>query len=146
MKRLFFLIMSIIGLTTSAYADDDRPINPDALPSAATQFIKKHFQSSTINRADKIRISLDSIGIILKDAPDGTKIEFDSNGKWKEVERRSSVPSAIVPAPISQYVKKNYPSCVIEKISQDRRGIEIELSNGLDIEFDKSYRVVEIDR
>ena len=144
MKRLFFLIMSIIGLTTSAYADDDRPINPDALPSAATQFIKKHFQSSTINRAYIDDDVMDKDYTVYLN--DGTKIEFDSNGKWKEVERRSSVPSAIVPAPISQYVKKNYPSCVIEKISQDRRGIEIELSNGLDIEFDKSYRVVEIDR
>ena len=79
MKRLFFLIMSIIGLTTSAYADDDRPINPDALPSAATQFIKKHFQSSTINRAYIDDDVMDKDYTVYLN--DGTKIEFDSNGK-----------------------------------------------------------------
>ena len=143
MEKLFFTIVSIIGLVSFAYADNDRPITPDQLPAISTQIIKKHFSSASVERAYIDDDVMDKDYTVYLSG--GVKIEFNSKGEWKEIETRSSVPTALVPAPITQYVKKNYPSCVIEKISRDRRGMDIELSNGLDIEFDKSYRVVEID-
>lgn len=143
MKKLFFTIVSIIGLVSFAYADNDRPITPDQLPDISTQIIKKHFPSSAIERAYIDDDVMDKDYTVY--LAGGVKIEFNSKGEWKEIETRTSVPAALVPTAITQYVKKNYPSCKIEKISRDRRGMDIELSNGLDIEFDKSYRVVEID-
>jgi hypothetical protein len=44
-------------------------------------------------------------------------------------------------------MSKNYPQAKVVKIEKnDRKGYDIELSNGFDIEFDKKFRVVEIDR
>ena len=143
MKKLFFIIVGIVSFSFYAYADNDRPITPNQLPATAQQFIKKHFPSSTIERAHIDDDVMDKDYTVY--LAGGIKIEFNSKGEWKEIETRSSVPAALVPAAITQYVKKNYPSCEIEKISRDRRGMDIELSNGLDIEFDNSYRVVEID-
>ena len=55
------------------------------------------------------------------------------------------VSGALVPTAISSYVKTTYTNVRIVQIERDRKGYEIELSNGLDIKFNKQFKVVEID-
>jgi hypothetical protein len=57
----------------------------------------------------------------------------------------NGVPTAFVPAQIQNFVKKSYPGTKITKIDRDARDYEIELSNGLDLKFNKSGRLIEID-
>ena len=86
---------------------------------------------------------------------DYTKIEFDGNllgGKleWDEIDCKhstvyQSVPTSLIPAEISTHVAKYHSDHSIVKISKDRRGWEIELDNGIEIEFDRKYNVIEID-
>lgn len=85
---------------------------------------------------------------------DYTQIGFDGNifGKleWDEVDcRRASiyttVPATLVPVEIMDYVNRIHNTQSIVKISKDNRGWEITLSNGLEIEFDKRYNVVDFD-
>ena len=77
---------------------------------------------------------------------DGTKLEFDNNGQWTEVDcKPSTVPAAVVPAAIAKYVKAQYPNVRIVQIERDSRGYEIDLSNGLDISFDKQFNVIKTD-
>ena len=48
---------------------------------------------------------------------------------------------------IQQYLAKNYPDAKILKIEKtDRKGYEVDLNNGFDIEFDKKFNVIEFDR
>jgi hypothetical protein len=85
---------------------------------------------------------------------DYTQIGFDGNlfGKleWDEVDCKhasiyTSVPATLVPPQITDYVSRIHAEQTIVKISKDTRGWDIELSNGMEIEFDKKYNVVDFD-
>jgi len=85
---------------------------------------------------------------------DYTQIGFDGNlfGKleWDEVDcshasLSTAVPAALVPAQISNYVNRIHGSQTITKIAKDNRGWDIELSNGIEIEFDKRFNVIDFD-
>lgn len=76
----------------------------------------------------------------------GEKIEFDRNGNWTEIDcKRSSVPSKLVPTQINNYVNTNYSGNKILKIEKDRNEYEINLSNGVEIKFNKDFMVIDID-
>lgn len=78
----------------------------------------------------------------------GTELEFDQAGEWKEVETRTyAVPAAIIPAEIRQQVTAKYPNATIIKISRDRVDYEVDLSNGVELKFDRNtYRLIEVDK
>ena len=86
---------------------------------------------------------------------DYTQIEFDGNivGKkleWDEINCKhstvyTSVPASLVPTEIADHVSQLHSEQRIVKIAKDFRGWEIELSNGIEIEFDSKFRIREID-
>ena len=85
---------------------------------------------------------------------DYTQISFDGNlfGKldWDEVDCRhantnTTVPAAFVPAEITNLVNKLHGSQSIAKIAKDDRGWDIALTNGIELEFDKRFNVVDMD-
>jgi len=128
-----------------AWADNDKPIKVEQMPQRAQQFIKKHFSGSSIALAkmesDFLSKSYDVI------FTNGNKAEFDKKGEWKEIDcKYSQVPSAIIPAAIQNYVKKQYPNTKILKIEKDNRSYEVKLSNGWEVKFDKNFNVIDIDR
>ena len=77
---------------------------------------------------------------------DGSKAEFDKNGVWTEVDcKPNAVPSFFVPKGIQVFIKSNYPGVTITKIEKVRAGYDVELSNHLEITFDKKCNVMDID-
>ena len=78
----------------------------------------------------------------------GNKVEFDKKGNWTNVDcEHTQVPVAILPEAIRQYVAKNYPDAKVLKIEvTDRKGYDVELSNGFELEFDKRMNVIDVDR
>ena len=64
---------------------------------------------------------------------DGTKIEFMAGGEWKSVDcRYGSVPAAIVPKQIKDYLAQNYPQAVVLGIDYERKQYEVRLNNHLE--------------
>lgn len=83
---------------------------------------------------------------------DYTTIDFDGglfgSPKWEEVDckhaaAQTMVPSALVPTEIANYVSRLHNDLPIVKLSKQTRGWEIELSNGIEIEFDKRFNVID---
>ena len=146
MKTLFLNIslalVALFTVSTTAMADDDRPIDFSQLPKTAQATVKKHFASSEIFYSTQDGLVFKTYDVMFAN---GDKIEFDSKGNWKDVETMNGVPTAFVPAQIQNFVKKSYPGSKITKIDRDARDYEIELSNGLDLKFNKSGRLIEID-
>jgi len=145
MKKWMMALVCLLGLQTTACADNDHPISVDQLPATAQQIIKKHFAEQ------KVVLAKMENGLIEKSYDvlftNGTKIEFDRNGNWTEIScKEQAVPAALVPAAIATYVKKNYPGTSVHKIEKDRRSLEVELSNGLEITFDTRFQVTDIDQ
>jgi hypothetical protein len=141
MKIMMFILLAfVMTMSMPVMSDNDRVITFDQLPAPAQAMLKQHF-------GDKVPL------VITADRSDfnvmyqsGEKVEFDKKGNWREIEcKRSSVPEALVPEQIKAAVKKSFPGTTIQKIDRDRRGYDVELDNGLDLEFNKKFQMVEID-
>ena len=141
------LVAVILAFSTGVAvvnADNDRVVTKNALPAKAQAFIAEYFAGKDIVAAKEEReFRVNSFEVLLTD---GVKLEFYKNGTWKEVDcRRSSVPAAIVPAQITQYVNSNYPNVNIQQIERDRVDYELRLSNRLELTFDTKFNIIDID-
>ena len=133
-------------MTLNVSAGNDKPIQVTEMPKSAQQFIKNHFANQSIAMAKVETEFMDKNYDVI--FTNGDKVEFDKKGKWTKVDcEHSQVPQAIIPMAIQHYVAKNYPDAKVVKIEvTDRKGYDVDLSNGFDIEFDKKMNVRDIDR
>lgn len=148
MKRIIqtalVALVCLVTFQVSAVADNDKPVSMTQLPTTAQQLIKKHFSKK------KVALAKQETGLFEKSYDvvfnNGEKVEFDRRGNWTEIDcKMSAVPAALVPAKITQYVKSTYPGTKILKIEKDDNRYEIKLSNRLEITFNSSFQVVDID-
>ena len=145
MKKIIIIALAVFSLgILTANADNDRLIVKESLPKKAQLFIDSNFKNSKITYVKDERDFLERSYEVL--FADGTKVEFDRNGEWKEVDcRRSSVPTAIVPAKILNYVNNSYPGVKVIQIERDRIDYEVKLSNNLELTFNKKFNIIDID-
>lgn len=146
MKKMMFLFVSLFVMNLVVFADNDKPIQVTEMPKGAQSFVKSHFANQSVAVAKMETDFFDKTYDVI--FTNGDKVEFDKKGNWTKVDcEHTQVPQAVIPAAIQQYVSKNYPDAKVVKIEKtDRKGFDVDLSNGFDIEFDKKMRVVEIDR
>ena len=145
MKKWTFVFISMFIMNVSVWAGNDKPIQVTELPRSAQSFIKNHFADQSVAVAKVETDFMDkSYDVIFTN---GDKVEFDKKGKWTKVDcKHGQVPQGIIPMPIQKYIAKNYPDAKVIKIElTDRKGYEVDLNNGLDIEFDKRMNVKDID-
>ena len=142
MKNLKFVILLAVMLTLSfnVKADHDQVITFEQLPAVAQQLHKQYF-------ADKVPL------VVTMDWDDytihyqsGEKVEFDKQGQWKDLNcRTSAVPLALIPEQIKTHVKATFPGTTILQLERGRRGYEVKLNNGLEIEYNSMFQVIDID-
>ena len=66
---------------------------------------------------------------------------------WEKVEcRGGAVPTTIVPGAITTYVRTHFPGETITQIERDGNKYEVELSNRLELKFDRNGRFLKVDR
>lgn len=145
MKKLLLFFTMLIGIVASTYAKDSYAHDASVLPQAARSVIAKNFKADvSLVKIDKTLGHIKEYEVILTD---GTEISFDNKGNWENVEtaQNKSVPSGFIPKGISDYVKKNHSGTRIVGIEKERNGYDIELSNGIDIKFDKNGNFIRYD-
>ena len=141
-KSIFFvlaLVMSIC-LPLTLMADNDQVITFDRLPANAQAMLKQNF-------SDKVPL------VITADWDDykvmytsGDKVEFDKKGEWRDIEcKTSQVPANLIPTQIAANVNSTFPGTAITEIDRDRRGYSVKLSNGLELEYNRNFQVIELD-
>lgn len=135
MKRtLFFIAMILCALQFTMAGDVTRDINK--LPVAAREMISKHFPQAKVAyiKIDKDLFLSTSYDVKLSD---GIELEFNSKGEWLDINcKNKAVPAAFIPQTISKYMQANYSGHRIVKIERDRKGYELTLENGLEVDFD----------
>lgn len=141
MKKFLSIAMLTIGVLVFA---QDQPIRFNQLPTNGQKFINAYFGAKKVNAVilddDYFKKEYEVI------LTNGTKIEFDGSGNWKEIDgKRNAIPTGFVPKAITNYVKKSFPNTAIKKIEKKRFGYEVELINGLDLEFDSKGNFKRID-
>ena len=141
MKRLVVLVAAILFATTSVFAEGKK-ISFDKLPGNAKKFIKEFFADKTIGSVLTEGRSIYQEYDV--DFEDGPEVEFNSKGEWTKVDcEKSEVPKGIIPAKISDYVKKLFKGKTINEIEKLKGGAyKVELSNGVDLAFNKKFKMI----
>lgn len=145
MKKIMIIAASMLFLAAvPAIADNDKPIQVNQLPAAAQEFINTYFPDQKVSFAKEERDFLEvSYEVMFTNT---IKVEFSSNGEWKEVVcKYSTIPEGIVPDAITKYVNDNFPGVSVYGIERGRRDIDVDLTNGLELTFDMNYNIIDID-
>ena len=102
--------------------------------------------SSFTGTVESVDIDKNAVNVIVSMFGRETSVEFDNKGNWTEVDcQRSPVPAAFVPEAVERYVREHFPGESIVKVSRDRRGTRVELSNDLDLDFNAKGRFLRAD-
>lgn len=148
MKRIMRIVMIAICCMMSfnivANAGNDKPINVNELPAKAQILLSKHFKGQKVMLATiESGVVSRSYDVVLRN---GTKLEFDKKGNLTEIDcKQGIVPSQLIPQPIKNYLKENYRGEAVRKIELNKKEYEVELTNGIDLTFNKHFQLIDID-
>ena len=140
LRLLPLLLIAVLGMSLAGCSDKDEPISSTELPSIAKDFIITNFPSATIVSAQKDK---DDYDVVLSD---GTKIEFDKKGDWKDIDAApgKTLPTGFYPPAIDTYLAEHFDGEGINEISKVSRGYEVEITTGTEMVFDQNGVFIEI--
>ena len=141
MKRtLFSAILSLMAVAAMAH---DKMIPYAELPQKAQTFIESNFDRNSVVSVTEENDRRTEYEVRMSD---GTKVEFDGNGIWKQVSVvHGAVPAALVPETIAKLLATNYPNAKIVQLEKRGSGYQIELSDDREMLFDASGNLIKID-
>ncbi len=137
-------ICCMISCHMVANAGNDKPISVNALPVKAQTILQKHFNGQKVILATiESGVVSRSYDVVLQN---GTKLEFDKKGNLTEIDcKQGIVPVQLIPQAIKNYLKDNYAGQSVKKIEIKKNEYEVELTNELDLTFNKHFQLIDID-
>lgn len=148
MNRLFlfslFMVLNAVAAEGSTN-DVGKPIPFAQLPAKAIRFYKDHFVQADVSSVVLFSkmFSKKEYTVYMKD---GSKVEFDAKGEWEKVKMKTgTVPEKIIPAGIRDYVNTSFPDESIKELKKTKDRFEVELSNGVEIDFNRQGQFLRID-
>ena len=144
MRIVMIAIFCIMSFNIVANAGNDKPVNVKELPAKAQTLLSKHFKGQKVMLATiESGVVSRSYDVVLRN---GTKLEFDKKGNLTEIDcKQGIVPSQLIPQPIKNYLKENYRGEAVRKIELNKKEYEVELTNGIDLTFNKHFQLIDID-
>lgn len=142
MKKTILIALAILFSSAVIWAGNT--YIAEELPKKSKKFLKKHFADQEVVTVD-IEKEDDQIKYEVNLA-NGTSLEFNEKGNVQEIESESKLPDSVIPRKIRKYVTANYPEQVIvEWEIESPNQHEVELDNGIDLEFDKRGNFLQIE-
>ena len=140
MKKLFLFVSMALTVSVSAMAKEDKLINEAQLPNNAQSFLQSYFSEEKVDNVIREGKSNDYEVTLVS----GAEVDFDHSGSWKEVDcNYERVPSLLVPSAILNKVANRYGiDAQIIWIKRTKKGYEIELNNGVEVSFNKRYKIL----
>lgn len=145
LKTMMIAICCMLSSFIHANAGNGKPINVSELPAKAQTVLNRNFKHQNVALVRvETGITNKTYDVILQN---GTKLEFDKKGNVTEIDCKqgAAVPGKLIPQAISKYLQNNYPRQTVRKIEFNKNEYEVELTNGLDITFNKRFQVTDID-
>lgn len=149
MKSVKTLLTALsLFLSVCVAKASDEIIAFETLPFSSQEFIKSNFEKMQIASTQKettlLGLITDSYEV---NFVDGSEVEFNSDGNWTKISiKNGEVPSNLIPEKIKQYVKTNFKNHKIVEFEQSEKGYKIELSNDMDLKFNKNFIFIGADR
>ena len=137
-------ICCMVSCNMVANAGNDKSITVNALPAKAQTLLNNHFNGQKVMLATiESGVVSRSYDVVLQN---GTKLEFDKKGNLTEINcKQGIVPALLIPQAIKNYLKDNYAGQSVKKIEMNKNEYEVELTNGLDLTFNKHFQLIDID-
>lgn len=145
MKRFLNLAMLLVMvLMANNTIAQHRVMTLTELPAVAQNFINSYFsQQQVVGVYQETEYFSKEYKVFLEN---GTEVEFSAKGEWEEVKSRTSeIPTQIIPAEITQHIQKQFPNNFVKEIKKKWYGYDVEISNGLDLEFNSKGQFLRID-
>lgn len=141
-KVLSIALLMSTGLFLTS-CEKEKVVPADNLPSEISTYVDTHFPNNRILQVIKDKDGLTtSYEVIL----DGTiTLEFNRNKEIIDIDGIAKLPDSVIPEKIRTYVVANYAGSFITDWELDGRNQQIELSNGLDLEFAMNGDFLRID-
>lgn len=146
MKLHALLCAAALSIAVSACSSENVTHDAGILPAEARDIISRNFTSAvSLVEQEKSMGSTKEYEVTLTD---GSEITFTGSGEWKSVDvpNNRAVPAGLVPTSIAKYVAAKHAGANIVGIERDKKGYEVELSNGVDINFDVAGNFVSYDK
>ena len=147
MKISKLFISAVLVLFSLSACADDKVVAFNTAPQAVQSFVKKHFPKSQVTRTVKDYDNLSYNWEVY--LSEGYELEFTKKGDWKKVDgHRMALPKSVIllmPKQISDYCSQNFPEAQIVEMDKDRRDYQIQLSNGVELEFDLQGNFIRFD-
>lgn len=142
---LIIALVLLVVLGHHSVASNKLTKNESRLPKLSQEFIKKHFPNEKISFVIIDKEGMKTTYELMFTS--GKEIEFYKNGQWKEIDtKKEAIPQSIIPSSLRQYVKENFPNDVyVVQMEKKFWGIEVELSNKLELEFNRQGRFLRYD-
>lgn len=139
------ILLASFAMASFAVNAQEEIIKENELPAPAITFLTTNFKNNPVRTVvkdtDRRKVTYEVT------LTDGTEVEFTQKGDWKEVDGdKKPIPTAFIPKAILDYVKAKYPNEQITHIDKGLRDYDVDLTNGLDLEFDLKGKFLRIDK
>ncbi|WP_276882842.1 PepSY-like domain-containing protein [Campylobacter cuniculorum] len=126
-ETLKFIFLTLILLCV-LFADFI--ISPESLPPKAKEFLQENFNA----QIGIVQVDKNNYEVYLSD---GTELEFDMDGSWREIESKfNPLNFNILPPILADIVKNSYPNATMLELKKKINYYKIQLNNGLKIIID----------
>ncbi len=142
------IIIAAVILACCLWANaEEKVIAYAQLPQSAQDFANANFKDKKLASA---LMDTTLLSMITEDYKviytDGTMLEFDSNGNWKEISAKTSaVPVDLIPEKILKYIKENFGGARVIVLEKDDDGYKVELATKQELKFNNNYIFIELD-
>lgn len=137
--------MTVAFAATSC--EKEEVVSPEELPAEGQAFLSDHFAGINVVRVEKEKNRTEGTEFEAR-LENGIVVKFDKNGNWDDVDAPDTVaiPTSFILTPVVEYVAAEYPDTEINGIDKEPHGFDVELTNGLDLEFDTEGKFIRIDQ
>ena len=135
--------MISLAAFAAALSADDRPMAFEKLPVAAKEYIQTNFpaEKATMVTKDDDLIFADYTVML----SNGIKLEFEHSGALTQISSPNGIPAELVPVSIRNYVQTHYPDAGYLDFEIGKRTYEVKLTNRMELKFNNSFHIIEVD-
>ncbi len=130
LKKIIFCVLTL------AFLNADIIVSADALPENIKQFIASNFNA----QVGLVQQDSDEYEIYLSD---GTELEFDIVGNYKEIKNDMKPLSlSVLPINIASIVQSQFSGAFLRKVKRKFSYYELEFSNSLEVKIDPNGTIL----
>lgn len=141
MKKYTIILSALVLFVTSC--EKESIIGYEEVPAEIKSYVSTNFPQRVVLQAIKSKGHCDEAFEIKLDS--NTTLEFNRKNEISEIESDMALPQAVIPTNIWEYVTTNYSNNFITDWSRDKHNQEVQLNDGLKLEFNKEGGFLRLD-